>query len=143
MSGKMANGPQRSYRTNHLSSEQRDILKAYIKSNPDSTFAQFEKDIKGKVKCSDSYYYYVKRDVSGPSKRAYTRRDPNAPTTKASKSPVYMTIWSYPTEDFNDGARKILKDFVETLNASRRSRFQIIEMKDPSIVEIRETHFRA
>jgi len=131
----------RTYRSNRMSDEQKTLLQDYIKKNPDSTYTQFSKDIKGQVKCSDAHYYSVKRSIYGPSSspRAYNRQISTGPRKTAT---LYMTLWSYPVEKVSNDTRAALKDFLETLNSVRKSHFSIVEMKDPAVIEIRETHIR-
>lgn len=132
----------RHYRPNHLTDEQRELLKAYIKNNPDSTYSKFVNDIRGKVKCSDAHYYSVKRELGVVSSRPYTKSSGEKTPRTSFKSPLYMTIWSSPIEKCPEAARRVLEDFVATMNGLRRSRFEVIEMKNPAVIEIRETHIR-
>lgn len=134
----------RQYRSNHLTDEQRELLKAYVKNNPNSTYSKFVIDIRGKVKCSDAHYYSVKRELGIVSSRPYTKKSSGERIPRNSfKSPLYMTIWSYPVEKCPEVARKVLEDFVGTMNGLRRSRFEVVEMKNPAVIEVRETHIRA
>lgn len=131
------NGVRKKYITNRLTDEQKNFLKDYIQKNPTNTYTQFVIDIKGKVKCSDAHYYMIKRNLLGmPSSRAQAR-----PRT-ASRSPLYMTVWSIPSNKCPEVARVVLEDFISTMNGLRRSRFEVIEMKSPAIIEVRETHIR-
>jgi hypothetical protein len=127
---------KRKYHSNHLTEDQRIILRAYVKNNPTHTYAQFLSGIKGRVHCSDAHYYAMRRAEHGaainPRKYSMSGARP--------RSPVYMTVWSCPQEKINKGSPKdILKDFITTLNAMRRTRFDIIELKEPAEIEIRES----
>jgi hypothetical protein len=133
----------RQYKSNHLTEEHRELLKAYIKNNPDSTYTRFVNDIKGKVKCSDAHYYSVKRELGIVStKRSYVKSSGEKIPRSSFKSPLYMTVWSCPIEKCPETARKVLEDFISTMNGLRRSRFEVIEMKNPAVIEVRETHIR-
>jgi hypothetical protein len=114
-----------------LSDEQRKKLKEYVKEHPEDTHKDFMKKCKG-VKISDAYYYMVRRDVNGPS------RNSSGPKTHRKPKGLYLTVWSHPSEKVSADCKAILIDFLTTLNDSTRGRFELIELKDPAQIEIRE-----
>jgi len=104
-----------------------DFVKKYIESNPDSTYTEFAEK-HGKV-CSDGNYYRVRRMVTGVS----------APhRSSKTESSVYMTLWSHDAKGVSEESRALLKDFLDTLNRSARSRMEFVELRDPEVIEIRE-----
>jgi len=112
-----------------LTDSQRKILHDFIKKNPDATWREFSVACKS-VKISDAYYYMTRRDIHGPTKtKAGTRR-------KA--SPLYMTVWQYSTEKLESEARIMLQSLVESLSSHKNARWQLVELKDPAIIELRE-----
>jgi len=123
----------------HLTDPEKNKLKDYIKNNPSKTYSEFRKDLN--VQISDAYYYYVRRDIHGKSK------SPKASKQKTEKifrsysrhiSPLYMTIWTYPTEKTTPQTIEVLKNLIDSLNKIKRTRWDIVELKDPSVIEIRE-----
>lgn len=132
----------RKYSANRISEDHKAQMKKYIEANPEATYTQFQKDLGSKIKCSDAHYYTIKRSVFGPSRpapRAYNRNPDAIPRKTAT---LYLTLWSYPAEKVSPETKEVLQDFINTINGVRKSRFTLIEMKDPAVVEIRETHSR-
>jgi hypothetical protein len=105
----------------------------YVKDNPTDTYQQFQQKCKS-VNVSDAYYYMRRREVNGSS------RSPRVPGTKgpSSRSPLYMKIWSYPSDKIGVQAKEVLDDFIATLNQTKRARFEVIELKSPAVLEVRE-----
>lgn len=52
--------------------------------------------------------------------------------------PVYVTLFSFPAENYSVEARGLLKLFVTVLNDLGRSRLEYVECNEPHVVEIRE-----
>jgi len=113
-----------------MNEEEKAIIKTYVEKNPTGTFTSFKDAVGGKVICSDTHFYQMRRKILGNT---------SAASPKVPRTPLYMTVWSYPTEQFTSETKKVLNDFIQSLNGMRRARFQMIELKDPAIVEIRET----
>jgi hypothetical protein len=103
----------------------------YVKDNPTDTYQQFKQKCKS-VNVSDAYYYMRRREVNGSS------RSPRILGAKGSRSPLYMKIWSYPSDKIGVQAKVVLDDFIATLNQTKRARFEVIELKSPAILEVRE-----
>ena len=51
---------------------------------------------------------------------------------------LYITLFSFPSKNYSDEAKALLKCFVDTLNMAGRSKLQYMECHEPDIVEIRE-----
>lgn len=51
---------------------------------------------------------------------------------------VYVTLFSFPAENYSNEAQGLLKTFVNTLNDLGRSRLQYVECNEPHVIEIRE-----
>jgi hypothetical protein len=139
MSGKK---PTRPRNNNHLTIDQTKLMMDYINKHPTATWSQYMAETNKKAACSDAYYYMRRREVHGlsrpapvPSKNPVTGRR----SYVRSNSGLYHTIWSYPTEKLNQEARDVLNDFVTHLNNMKRARFEIIELKIPPVIEVRET----
>jgi hypothetical protein len=49
-----------------------------------------------------------------------------------------MKIWSYPSDKIGVQAKEVLDDFIATLNQTKRARFEVIELKSPAVLEVRE-----
>ena len=117
-----------------LSPSETKRLLEYIKHNPEDTY----KDFLGKCKSisiSDAYYYMRRREIHGTTNPPRTPRGPRGP--RGSKS-LYMKVWSYPSDKVNPPTKDVLNNFIETLNGTRRAHFELIELKDPAVVEVRE-----
>lgn len=128
----MEQNQRRGYKMNKLSPEALKTLETYIKSHPDATFSVFVKDIGGKVKCSDAHYYFKRRELLGPSNSPHARRN--------GRATLYKTVWSYPSIKVSPGAKEVIKDLIEKLNLDHRGHFTLIEMKDPAVIELRDSH---
>jgi hypothetical protein len=119
-------------RKSRFSNEDRKILVNYIKNHPDATHGQYMQDLGKKVPCSDVTYYSWRKKNNGAGservKRSYNR---------VSHS-LYNTIWTYPVEKLVD-PREVLADFIDKLNGMKRAHMEIIELKMPAVLEVRET----
>jgi hypothetical protein len=120
----------------HLSVGQRKIMMTFIKAHPTATWNDYMADAGKKAPCSDAFYYSKRREEHGPSrsngeKRSYHR----------SNSTIYNTVWSHPVDKI-DGTKPVnlLISFIEALNGMKRARFQVIELKQPAVIEVRESH---
>jgi hypothetical protein len=105
------------------------IVDDFIARNPEGTYSQFMEDYPLAV-VSDATFY-IRR---GSSKGADAR-----PRTGAS---LYMTIWSCPVDQLAcecGQARKVLSDFIDAMNRARKTNWQMIELKSPAVIEVRET----
>ena len=109
-----------------LTNQQRRRLKQHIESNPGDTFQEFSNKYRG-TKVSDAYYYMLRRQIHG-----------STGPRNANRKSLYLTVWSRPMEKVTDVAKNVLNDFVDTLNKTKRVRFQVIEIKDPAVLEVRE-----
>jgi len=111
-----------------LTQAQKRILEDYIEKNPNASWTQFNKE--SSVRVSDAYYYTLRRKMFGSSvKNGSGRRSP---------TPLYLTVWQYPTEHLDTHARTMLQNLVESLNGAKRVRWQLVELKDPPVFELRE-----
>jgi len=57
--------------------------------------------------------------------------------TKTRKN-VYMAVFSAPSDSVPPGAKALLRDFVNALNAANRTNMEVVEYVDPKIIEVRE-----
>jgi len=54
------------------------------------------------------------------------------------RMPIYVTLFSFPSDNYTAEARGLLKTFVHILNDVGRARLQYLEYNEPPTVEIRE-----
>jgi hypothetical protein len=61
-------------------------------------------------------------------------------STRKIKNPtqLYITLFSFSSSKTSPESKKLIKDFMETLNHFGRGRLQYVEILDPPIIEIRE-----
>lgn len=55
------------------------------------------------------------------------------------KYDIYVTLFTFPSENYSEEAKNLLKVFIETLNQFGRAKLQWTELSDPPKIEIRET----
>ena len=116
-----------------LTKGQKEILREYLKKNPDATWKEYKeamKGIKGVHVVSDAYFYTARRELHGSD-------DPRM-AGKRKSSPLYLSIWQYSTERLGNESRAMLQDLVDTLNSQKRTRWQLVELKNPAVLELRE-----
>jgi len=67
-------------------------------------------------------------------------KQPMAPRPYRRKSSnLYMVIWTHPvTEGTSKTSRELLVSFINELNSTGRSRFEIVERLNPNVLEVRE-----
>ena len=109
----------------------RKILINYIKNHPEATHGDYMDDLGKKAPCSDVTYYSWRQKINGSNgtvKRSYVR----------SSHSLYNTVWTCPVENLDD-PRAVLTDFIEKLNGMKRAHMEIVELKTPAILEVRET----
>jgi hypothetical protein len=117
----------------HLTDTQRKILMTFIKNHPEAKFREYIGGIGKKAPCSDAYYYFRRREIHGlkeSGKRTYHRTN----------NTLYHTVWSFPVEKLETTKPlELLSNFIDTINTMKRGRFQITELKQPAVLEIRES----
>jgi hypothetical protein len=52
---------------------------------------------------------------------------------------MYTTLFSFPSNNYDDKAKELFKKFIKSINAYGRANLQYVECKNPNIVEIRES----
>jgi hypothetical protein len=125
----------------HLSETQRKIMTDYIKKHPTATWKEYTAEIGKKAPCSDAFYYFKRREMHGNSRPARPGQNGEKRSYHRNGSSIYNTVWSYPSNKLDETKPlDLLKNFIETINGMKRSRFQLIEIKDPPLFEIRESH---
>jgi hypothetical protein len=118
-----------------LTDAQRKILRDFIKKNPEATWKEFCAACKS-FKISDAYYYMTRRDIHGNLNPR--TRNVEGETKRRASSPLYLTVWSHPADKLGDETRAVLQDLVESLNGHKHTRWQLVELKNPAILELRE-----
>jgi len=113
-----------------LSVNQNKGLKALIKANPDDTYAIFQKKWRGPM-VSDAYFYYWRRQIHGPSQKH----------SAANKS-YYLKFWEYDSAKITVEAKNMFNSFLDSLRKTRRGNYELIELKDPAVIEVRELQKR-
>lgn len=104
----------------------------FIRKNPEMTAAEFLK--KGKwPKTPKSVFRYYRDKVRKesdfiPSKRPY-RRSPQK---------IYTTLWSKPMKELGPEGAKAVKQLIDELNQDKVLNWEVVEMADPAVLEIRE-----
>ena len=107
------------------------LVDQFLCQNPNGSHSQFKKEYPD-FEISDAGFYGRRRNGnSGNENSSPAKAVLNRPS-------LYMTLWSYPTEKLNSETQEAINNLVETLNKSRRTNWQIIELKNPAVVEIRE-----
>jgi hypothetical protein len=107
------------------------LLDQLFKESPDMTYSMFmEKHPHFKI--SDAMFYGRRKlIITGKgytkTKRTYTR----------STNSLYMTVWSKPVESLGT-VQDVLKDFIETINTTQKLRWELVELKSPACLEIRQ-----
>lgn len=102
------------------------LVDQFLSINSNGTYAQFKQEHPD-FKISDAGFYGRRRDNNGgPSQ------------IRVNRPGLYMTLWSFPIEKLNEQALTVLTDLIDTMNKSRRTNWQLIELKTPAVVEIRE-----
>jgi len=105
------------------------VVDDFITRNPEGTYAQFREEFPLAI-ISDAAFYIRRGGTKGTDAR---------PRTGAS---LYMTIWSYPVDKLDcvcGQARKVLGEFIDAMNKARKTNWQMIELKSPAVIEVRET----
>ena len=105
------------------------VVDDFITRNPEGTYSQFKEEFPSAI-ISDAAFYIRRGSPKGTDTR---------PRTGAS---LYMTIWSYPVDKMGcecGQARKVLGEFIDAMNRARKTNWQMIELKSPSVIEVRET----
>jgi len=110
-----------------LTEADRKTLVKYIEENPSATYSEFTVAMKGKVTLSDAGYYGYRRKIHGTDIPA-----------RAPKTPLYMTVWSHAADSVSKETLDILNDLVETLTQTKKAKWEIIQLVQPSVIEIRE-----
>jgi len=54
------------------------------------------------------------------------------------KGKLYMTVWSHPTNGVSKQSKEILSSFIEELNVTGRTKFELVERLNPDTLEVRE-----
>jgi hypothetical protein len=101
-------------------------LKEFIKDNPDATYSDFQKECPS-LKVSKYAYTYHCRKLFGPRRIKPGRG-----------GRIYKTLWSRPTQKMTKQTKVILSEIVKLLNEGGRTRWQLVEIKNPQLIEIRE-----
>ena len=116
--------PKGNSKANRMTYNQKKFLEEFIRKNPTATWENF--NALGKVKISDACFYSYRRRFIGQT----------SGTGRRSSTPLYMTVWQYPSDKVDEEAKKMLRDLIENLN--KRANWQLIELKDPAMLELRE-----
>jgi hypothetical protein len=98
----------------------------FLTRNPGGSYSQFKEEFP-KFKISDVMFY--------------NRREGGS-VSKVPRQSLYMTVWSYPVDKMDcecGQARKVLSDFIDAMNKTRKTNWQVIELKSPAVLEVRET----
>jgi hypothetical protein len=110
-----------------------EAIKAYIKQNPEMTAAEFLKKSKWPKTPKSVFRYYrdqARKEVkSMPPRRPY-RRSPQK---------IYTTIWSKSIQDLGKEGTRAIKQLVEELSQDKVLNWEVVEIADPAVLEIRET----
>lgn len=107
-------------------------IKAFIRKNPEITATEFLK--KGKwPNIPKSVFRYYRDQVrnetdSIPVRRSY-RRSPQK---------IYTTLWSESVKSLGKEGTKAVKQLVEELNRDKVINWEVVELIDPAVLEIRE-----
>jgi len=108
------------------------LLDQLFKKAPDMTYSTFlEKHPHFKI--SDAMFYNRRRLIN--TRKGYTKAEKR--TFTRSTNSLYMTVWSKPIESLGT-AQDILKDLIETLNTTQKLRWELVELKSPACLEIRQ-----
>ena len=67
---------------------------------------------------------------------AYFKKVKDKPTT--ADMAIYVTLFSFPADNYSTEAKSLLKCFIDVLNDLGRARLQYIECNEPKTVEVRE-----
>jgi hypothetical protein len=110
------------------------IIDNLFKETPELTFMKF-KAMHPNFTISDAMFYNRRRLIvtgqkyskPGTEKRSYTR----------SNNALYMTVWSKPVESLGT-AQDVLNDLIQTINNSQKLHWELIELKNPPCLEIRQ-----
>ncbi len=113
------------------------FINEYLKIDPDRTLANLKVDFPQSKMKSGTFYsrkHHFKNGTLIPSTaRPYAKRKNNS---------LYMTIWERSLEDMDVKERKITRDvitdFVESVSNTGRVNWQIVELVNPSVLELRE-----
>lgn len=62
----------------------------------------------------------------------------NLKEKKDSRLKLYITLFSINSDEYTEESKKLLKDFVKSLNKLGRAKLQVIECTDPNVLEVRE-----
>jgi hypothetical protein len=113
-----------------------EFIFKYLSTDPTKTYIDFKKDFPNSDMSSCVFYsrkHNVKKRLGSTEKRLYSKRKSNS---------MYLTIWQYPLESFNNKERDIIKNtiknFINTISESGRVSWQIVELLNPSVLELRE-----
>ena len=116
-----------------------DFLKKYGVDNTYRDYVDIVKD----PGLSDSMYYNYRRRFRGlpmsyekargkhsdGEKKEYTRKP---------KTNIYMPVFMFDSASIPPEAKRILENFVEALNTSKRTKMEVVEYSNPQKIEVRE-----
>lgn len=107
-----------------------EAIKKFIRENPDVTASEFVKKPKwNKVPNSVFRYYRDQvRGEKGAQPRSY-RRSPQR---------IYTTLWSKSLTELGGDGKRAVKELVKNLNQDKVINWEIVEIADPAVLEIRE-----
>ena len=110
-----------------LTKTERQVLIKFIEENPEATYTEFSALMKNKISISDAGYYGYRRKIHGTHIPA-----------RVPKTTMYMTVWSHAAESLSKETIDVLNDLVENLNQTKTAKGEIIQLVQPSVIEIRE-----
>jgi hypothetical protein len=110
-----------------LTEADKKALVKYIEKNPAATYSEFTATVGEKITISDAGYYGYRRKIHGTDIPA-----------RVSKVALYMTVWSHAAESLSKETIDVLNSLVETLNQTKKAKWEIIQLVQPSMIEIRE-----
>jgi len=115
------------------------FVKAYLSIDPTKTFSDLNMDFKNVDMCEGTYYsrkhHFIKRGENKKNGviRQYAKRKNNK---------LYMTIWEESLEGKTEKEKILIKNIVanliNTISESGRINWQIVELSNPSMLELRE-----
>lgn len=118
-----------------------EAIKEFIRKKPDISAKQFFKESKWKNIPNSVFRYYrdiVRKELNTPaiSSGHHTRK--NSRMYRRSLQRVYTTLWSGDAAQLGKEGISAIKQLVSDLNQDKVVKWEVIEMADPAVLEIRE-----
>lgn len=122
----------------------KNLVPDFLDKNPEGTYRQFKEETGSQMVSSNFSWLrkaYFKRKNKKETKVTPTSKvtvEKRSYVRKKSLMKVYERIASYSTENMSKETKDFFKEFINDLNRSGRTNWELIELLNPPEIEIRE-----